>query len=202
MSHRIKIILFSIFYSVLGNAENIEGNSMGNQKSIPPEVMAYIAGANSEKFLEFNFLIGSWSVEGVRVLPDRESFGYRAKWNARYINDKRMVVDDFKILSPDGMEVSSYVTLRSYSPISKRWELSGLAALSPSLETHEWYGNVEGEDMLLHAKGVTGDGKIILNQIRFFDITENQFKWVSNLSFDNGESWFENGSLVATRIMQ
>lgn len=41
---------------------------------------------------------------------------------------------DFKALSSTGQDVSSYVTLRTYSELNRRWEMAGLAALQPAVQ--------------------------------------------------------------------
>ena len=173
---------------------------MNNDLTMPPEVKAYLSGTNHPESMQFDFLIGIWEFEGSSLLPDGNKLNYSGIWKAHYINEKRMIVDDFKMLSPDGAELSSYVTLRTYSPISKRWELSGLAAMLPAVETHEWYEGMEGNEMKLHATGKTQDGRMIKNRITFYEIQEHAFKWRSEISFDLGEHWMEMSALSTKRV--
>ncbi len=172
---------------------------MNEKQKIPPEVLAYISGPNLPEHQEFDFLIGKWNVKGSRLLPNGETMDYNGEWEANYINEKRMIMDEFKILSPTGNPISAYVTLRSYSPLSKRWELTGLAAMMSAHSMTEWYGNMNGNEMRLIAKGITPDGKDFINEIKFYDISRKSFNWKSSLSFDNGENWIKNGDLVAER---
>lgn len=44
-----------------------------------------------------------------------------------------MVMDDFTVLSPSGDELSAFVTLRSFSPFTKRREIAGMPALQPGV---------------------------------------------------------------------
>ena len=166
---------------------------------LPPEVMRYLEGAVAEN-LQFDFLIGEWNVEGIRYAPSGEMLvKYGAKWRAQYLHEKRIVFDDFTVFLPSGQEASSFITLRSYCALTKRWEITGLGGLQPALNG-EWFGHWRDGEMLLRAKALTSDQKVIHNQIRFFDIEANQFAWESHNSFDDGRNWTKNASLIASRV--
>ena len=168
------------------------------EPQIPPEVTRYLRGAGSEN-LQFDFLIGDWSVRAVRYKPDGSVLlEYNAKWSARYLNDKRMVMDDFKALSPAGDEISSFVTLRTYAEVTRRWEITGLAALQPAMNG-EWFGEWKDGEMHMDASGKGPGGQIVRNQIRFFNIEKQSFSWESSMSFDDGKTWVRSSSLIATR---
>ncbi|MFL0803950.1 MAG: hypothetical protein K6L81_09530 [Agarilytica sp.] len=203
MQHRSDVIstlfLLVIFISGQTAANNEEPKLMNDNPDISPENLAYISGTTPPESLQFDFLIGMWDVKGERTFPDGRKMKYLATWEARYINDKRMIMDDFRNLSPDGKDISSYVTLRSYSPATKRWELAGLPAMSPAHITHEWYGLMEAGDMILTATGITPDGRAIISKFRFYDISKQQFSWESTLSFDDGKTWVRNSALIALR---
>jgi hypothetical protein len=99
---------------------------------IPPEVARYLRGAPSEA-RQFDFLIGTWDVSATRYKDDGSVLlQYKASWNAQTLNEGRMIIDDFKALAPTGEPISSFVTLRTYSDATRRWELQGLAALQPT----------------------------------------------------------------------
>ena len=110
-----------------------------------------------------------------------------------------MVMDDFKALAPDGQPISSYVTLRTYSEVSGRWEMSGLAAMQPAAAL-EWHGVWTGVEMLVDATGVDPSGRSIRTNIRFSNITDTGFGWESESSNDGGKTWTRTASLVATRV--
>lgn len=165
---------------------------------LPPDVANYIKGATPES-LQFDFLIGEWSVDGSRFGPNGElQLNYAATWHAQYLHDKRMVMDDFTVFLPNGQEISSFVTLRTYCSITKRWELAGLAAFQPAVNG-KWYGHWVDGEMHLSAEGKTPDGRSFENRIRFHDIGPDSFKWESKMSFDDGNTWAKVASLVATR---
>lgn len=172
--------------------------SNSQPSSLPPEVARYLYGPIPAS-RQFEFLIGDWDVDAARLSPDGSVLlRYRATWAATYLNEGRMVMDDFKALAPDGRPVSSYVTLRTYSEVSGRWEMSGLAALQPAAGL-EWHGVWTGNEMLIDATGVDPSGRSIRTSIRFSGITHNGFAWESASSADGGKTWTRTASLVATR---
>jgi len=165
---------------------------------LPEEVARYIAGIGPEG-LQFDFLIGDWTVEGTRFAPSGEAImTYAGKWTAEYRHDRRVVVDDFSVHLTDGREVSSFITLRSYSPLTKRWEISGLGAFQPALQG-EWFGVWADGAMVLHAHGKGPDGREVRNRIRFHGISPESFHWESHMSVDGGVTWVKAAALVAVR---
>ena len=92
-----------------------------------------------------------------------------------------MVMDDFKALAPTGQDVSSYITLRTYSEVSHRWGMAGLAALQPAIQA-QWFGEWKDGEMQLTAVGNSPTGGTIHNRILFFNITELSFSWESRVS--------------------
>jgi hypothetical protein len=70
---------------------------------------------------QFDFLLGEWRCEGARYKPDGSPLvAYRAAWSARAVDDGRMIVDEFKAVSPDGQTLAFVVTLRTYCEAAGR----------------------------------------------------------------------------------
>lgn len=165
---------------------------------IPPQVARYLNGPVGDG-QQFAFFIGDWDVNATKFSADGAIlFQYRATWSARYLNEGRMVMDDFKALAPDGRPISSFVTLRTYSEDTRRWEMAGLAAMQPAASL-EWHGAWTGKEMQIDAAGVDPSGRPVKTKIRFSDITQERFLWQSESSFDGGKTWMRTASLVATR---
>jgi hypothetical protein len=167
-------------------------------QQLPPEVLRYLKGP-APQARQFDFLIGDWAVEGTRYKEDETpAFNYKGLWSARSLNDGRMVMDDFKALAPNGDPISSYVTLRTYSEVTSRWEMAGLQALQPSVPA-EWHGvSIDGQ-MFLDAIATLPSGQRVHTKIRFFDIEPGSFSWQSSMSFDAGKTWRKTASLLAKR---
>jgi hypothetical protein len=165
---------------------------------VPPDVARYLSGAPLEG-RQFDFLIGDWTVAATRYKEDGSTlFQYKATWSAKYLNEGRMVVDDFKAYAPTGQAVSSYVTLRTYSETNHRWEMVGLAALQPAVSA-EWFGEWKDGEMLLRAAGKDPSGNVVRTQIRFFYIAKDSFEWESQVSRDDGQTWIKTAALLASR---
>jgi hypothetical protein len=166
--------------------------------SIPPHVARYLNGPVSDD-QQFAFLIGDWDVKATKFSAGGAVLlQYKAIWSAKYLNEGRMVLDDFKALAPDGRPISSFVTLRTYCEQTRRWEMAGLAAMQPAASL-EWYGAWAGNEMHINAAGVDPSGQQVKTRIRFSDITPDRFHWESESSFDGGKTWVRTASLVATR---
>lgn len=169
-----------------------------NRPAVPPDVAHYLAGAPPEA-VQFAFLLGSWDVAGTRWQRDGSvALAYRASWEARTINDGRMIVDEFKAYAPGGAEVSCFVTLRTYSPQARRWEIAGLPSLQAA-NASAWHGQWTGDEMVLEADVSGPQGQAWRNRIRFFAIAADAFSWDSHLCEDGGGSWFKVASLQARR---
>jgi hypothetical protein len=181
--------------------EQIVQESKSQAPQVPPEILRYLKGATPEG-QQFAFLIGDWDVAATRYKEDGSPlFQYKASWNAKYLNDERMIVDDFKAYGPTGQAVSSYVTLRTYSETTRRWEMAGLSALQPAASA-QWYGELKDGEMLLDASGKDPAGNMVKTKIRFFNIAKNSFSWESKVSRDDGKTWVKTASLIASRVSQ
>jgi hypothetical protein len=175
--------------------------SKSQAPQVPPEVARYLNGAPAEG-RQFDFLIGDWTVAATRYKDDGSTlFAYPATWNAKALNDGRMILDDFKAYGPTGQAISSYVTLRTYSEVNRRWEMAGLAALQPAVSA-EWFGEWQEGEMRLSATGKDPAGNVIRTKIRFFNIAKNSFEWESSISRDDGKTWIKTASLIASRASQ
>ncbi len=164
---------------------------------MPPDVARYLRGAPPES-QQFNFLIGDWSIAATRYKPDGSTlFQYKATWNAKSLNEGRMIVDDFKAYAPTGQAISSYVTLRTYSEANRRWEMTGLAALQPAVHA-EWFGVWKDGEMHMSATGKDPAGNVVKTRIRFFHIAKDSFEWESNVSLDDGATWGKTATLLAS----
>jgi len=175
--------------------------SRSQAPQVPPEVARYLRGAPPES-RQFDFLIGEWDVSATRYKEDGSTlFQYKAGWSAKPLNEGRMVMDDFKAYTPTGEAISSYVTLRTYSEATRRWEMAGLSALQPAMSA-QWHGEWKDGEMLLEASGKDPSGAMVQTRIRFHDIASDSFSWESRASRDEGKTWIKTASLLAARVQQ
>jgi hypothetical protein len=165
---------------------------------IPTEILRYLNEPVAES-KQFDFLIGDWHVDGLRYKEDGTPLlSYKALWSAVYLHGGRMVMDDFQALGPTGRPVSSFVTLRTYSEATRRWEFVGLRALSAAIPS-EWYGEARNGEMILTAITRTPAGDTTETRTRFFDITADSFSWDGVTSTDQGKHWRKTTELKVIR---
>ena len=153
----------------------------------------------AEKHRQFDFLLGTWDVKASRRNPDGSVLHYEADWHAVSLDDGRVVMDEFRARGPDGQRLSNYVTLRTYSPATGRWEMAGLAAGQPAAPMR-WQGQWRGGEMHIEAEGADPQGRTVRTRIRFFDIAADSFAWESRVSLDGGAHWMPAASLKARRV--
>lgn len=175
-------------------------NSNASPATIPPHISRYLQGP-TDVDRQFDFLIGDWDVQATKFDPDGATLArYRATWCAKYLNDGRMLMDNFQALAPDGRPISAFVTLRTYSMESRRWEMAGLGAMQTAAAV-EWYGTWTDGEMHVIASGEDPSGRLVQTRIRFSDITPEHFLWTSECSVDGGTSWARTAALVANRAV-
>ena len=148
---------------------------------------------------QFDFLLGTWDVNATRRNPDGSVLHYEADWRATSLDGGRMVMDEFRARGADGKPVSNYVTLRTYSPATRRWEMAGLASMQPAAPM-KWQGVWRDGEMHIEAEGADPQGRAVRTRIRFFDIRPDSFAWESQVSLDGGTRWMPAASLSARRV--
>jgi hypothetical protein len=171
---------------------------LAQDQQIPPEVARYLKGPSAQS-LQYDFLIGHWIVEATAFKQDGSvSRKYSARWDAQYLNDGRMVLDDFRAKGPNGQDIASFVTLRTWCEATDRWEITGLSAFQPAINA-QWYGRWASGEMQMEASGTNPMGQSVKTRIRFFEIQQMHFSWESQTSLDAGVTWHKTASLLATR---
>lgn len=167
---------------------SFNGESPVSDLQVPPEAR------------QFDFLLGEWDCEGESFKPDGSSLvRYKARWNAKAIDDGRMIVDEFRSLDLDGRPVAFVVTLRTYREATRRWELATLFSGQPAAYVTDFNGEARDGEMWLRAASRLPSGGVAKATIRFFDIRAESFDWENTGSVDDGVTWTKVASLSATR---
>ena len=161
-------------------------------------ILAYRQGP-PEEASQFDFLLGEWQARTTRYRPDgSEIGGYPGTWRARHLHDGRMILDEFTARLEDGSEISYMATLRTFSPATRRWEMTFLIAHQPQLIT-SFSGSFEDGEMKLEGSGRTLAGQPVLARVRFFEITPTSFQWETRVSLDRGATWYRDSAIAAHR---
>jgi len=150
---------------------------------------------------QFDFLLGEWRCDGARYKPDGSILvAYQAAWSAKAVDDGRMIVDEFKAVSPEGRPLFFVVTLRTYCEATGRWELAALGAQQPAAAISDFHGVWRDGEMRLEALSRLPNGATAQARIRFFDIAADRFDWENDYSLDGGATWLKAGAFRATRV--
>ena len=153
-----------------------------------------------EEMNQLMFLVGEWETTIKAFDANGEEFKQdRGAWRARLSGDERMIIDEYDHLEPDGTIQSSSTTLRTYSPFTNQWEMTSLYAMRPSFPAR-FNGKMVGEEFLATMSMPNPDGLTTLYQIRFFNISNNEFDWEHKASWDNGENWTRMLLVNAVRV--
>lgn len=135
------------------------------------------------------FLIGEWDTSFKAYDSAGKEFNNgNGKWRASFSKDKRMIIDEYDLLQSDGSVISSSTTLRTYSPVTKQWEMTNLYSMRPS-KMATFTGKMVDHDFLATMNIPSPDGHATILKIRFFNITNDEFEWEQSASWDDGSTW-------------
>lgn len=150
-------------------------------------------------FRKMDFLIGSWEFDAKSLMPDGTYQSQVFYSEVSHIFGGNASKDDFMFKGENGESIIYGSTIRSYDAQSKKWKmlwynfnLSFITEMTGDYLDGEFHFNGEGSDE-------RGD---YLEKIVFYDISENQYSWKSDKSYDNGETWLKDFfSYTARRII-
>jgi hypothetical protein len=157
-------------------------------------------GASPTQMEEFNFVVGSWIATSKRFLPDgTQTAEYKGEWDARFLDDGRVLFDTVTWFSPSGEKVLYDATLRTFSAKTGRWEMVYISSLS-TRHSETFRGNfIDGEGRF-DADISLSPGKAVKAKIRFYEIKKDSFEWSMQLSADGGKNWFLGETISAKRV--
>ena len=165
------------------------------------------SGAPRE-LVTFDFLVGAWECESSIRAPDGSVRARPATWVGRYILDGYAIADEFRLLGPAGEVAMLGQTVRAFNSDSQEWVMKWLDALDATwLDLGpEDLGGVTVRDGTItyrHRRPRGRSGRLFplqsLFRVTFFDIAEAGFRWRSEVSTDNGETWAEVQTIAARR---
>jgi len=136
-------------------------------------------------------LIGEWNAEQSFVNSDgswKDEIKY-SKWKWYYILDGNAIQDDWISIDSLGNEKIVGTNIRIYNSDEQQWYMAWIDKSNRRLATF----TAVNENGTVIMDGINAKGRHIKNT--FFNITENEFDWKHEWTFDEGESW-----VVVTKI--
>ena len=148
---------------------------------------------------QFQFLVGTWRAKMRSMDAQGEYQESEGTWVGYYTLDGYAFQDDY---FAEGFNFRG-TTWRTYVPGKKRWVNRWLQANvdNPAGFTAEaFYGEWNDGEMHIEASGSDIRGAYT-DRIRFHDIGADAFMWRMSRSYDGGQTWIEDMTIVqATRI--
>jgi len=147
---------------------------------------------------QFDYLVGDWTFTGVWKLPNGERQGV-GTWKARKALDGFGVVDEWRVLDrPGGSTVILGTTYRIYNRAKSHWDMRFLNVFNAKWD--EQYA--EWRDGEMHLWWTSEDQRGTFQvRVRYYDISENSFRWRADRSYDGGVTWIENWlTMEVTRV--
>ncbi len=141
---------------------------------------------------DFDYLLGDWEF----TATNRQHGESRGYWSAVRLPNGQ-VLDEFRIVSPEGETWYVTTTLRAYNAAADRWELVGM---------DEWNGLQDmgtarrvGDEVHIEQRFGVISPEPSLWRIRYYDIRPDRFSWRADRSPDDGTTWVENHMRIEAR---
>ena len=145
--------------------------------------------AQSDEFSKMDFLIGDWMYEAKSLTPDGSFVEQKFFTKCSYIFNEGAHKDDFYYTDPNGNLICYGTTIRTYDNQTQQWRMMWVEsnlAISTSMT-----GEYRDGNFYFNGKGKDQRGEY-LERITFYDISDDQYKWKMDRSYDGGKTWMKN----------
>jgi hypothetical protein len=184
------ISLVGFGFVLFGQDHNLANNDstfiQNKQEMIGRKSDEQLAALKRAHQHDFDYLLGDWDFTAV----NREG-RFRGRWTAVRLPETGQVLDEFRILSATGDTDFVSTTLRAYNAIEDRWELVSVDDRGTGLQ-NLGTAHVDGAEMRIEQRFGFGLSVSWISRIRYYNIQPNQFSWISDRSFDNGNTWIKD----------
>lgn len=160
-------------------------NTEQNEKNIDKKPASGLSPDAPPETEVLGKLIGSWDVEQSFITSDGTWSDTRryAKWKWYYILDGQAIQDDWIIIDSLKNEHTTGTNIRIYNPGEKQWYMAWIdktyRRLAPFTAVND-----SGKVIM---DGTNARGRHIKNI--FYNITDNEFDWRQEWTFDEGKTW-------------
>ena len=190
------LITFSGFLAILIFSLpgcNYDQNKPGGETQIKSKL-------NADAPWETEFLgklVGMWKAKQSTLNPDGSwsENKSRAKWNWYYILEGHAIQDDWIKLDSLNNETIVGTNIRIYNTGEKRWYMAWIDKTNRRLASF----TAVNESGTVIMDGTNAKGRHVRNT--FFNITQNEFEWKQEWTFDEGKSWVEVARIHCERMI-
>lgn len=145
---------------------------------------------------QFDYLIGDWTFVAQSKSPNTPPT-YEGRWTARRAFDGFGIVDEWRVLTPDGATAYLGFTARVFDRESMTWKLQFLNVRAGRWSTQ--HAVFRDGEMHLWWEEQDADGRPFTARVRYFDIQPDSFRWEMDRSYDGGASWIEDFLTMTVR---
>ncbi len=147
---------------------------------------------------QFNFLVGDWDVLGETLTADGSYSEWSATWKGYFLQSGYIFADEFEVPDGQGGFYFAGTTYRVFNTEKQEWQMCFADALKGTWAT-VFHGKFDekGAKFVYNDSDRKGE---FMGIIKFYDITENSFKWSIDKSHDKGETWvYQETKMTVTR---
>lgn len=143
---------------------------------------------------DFDYLLGDWEF----TATSKEWGKGQGYWSAVRLAEGQLL-DEYRLVGDNGETFYVTTTLRAYNATLDKWELVGMDR-GNGLQDVGTAERIGGEVRIEQKFGVMSDNPVV-RRIRYYNIAQDRFSWVSDLSKDGGRTWeIDNLQIEARRI--
>lgn len=148
-----------------------------------------------EQFRDYEELIGTCDCTSIQRKADQSWGAPQAiQWTYKYIMNGMAVQD--ATLKPDGKHSGS---IRQFNADSTRWYVHYFSSASAPATLPSWGGERTGDEMILYRPQKAPNGTDGFYKIRFYDISEEGFKWLGAWTNEGETFVFETWKIDCTK---
>lgn len=135
---------------------------------------------------DLDFFLGEWNITSSDYMPGGSYAISRATSKAYAILDGAAIFDEWRSLDEDGNVVFRGASYRTYLPRQNKWRILWMMAHVDGETVID--AKKVGDEIEMQGEGEDPYGKF-LERARYYDISENGFKFTMDRSYDGGETW-------------
>jgi hypothetical protein len=190
------ISLVGFGFVLLGLDRSLANNDLtfiqNKQEMIARKSDEQLAALKTAHQHDFDYLLGDWEFTG-----ENRAGKFRGLWTAVRLPETGQIFDEFRLLSATG-DTFVLTTWRAYNAIEDRWELVSVDNRGTGLQNFGT-AHVDGAEMRVEQKFGFGTSLSWTSRIRYYNIQPNQFSWISDRSYDNGNTWIKDFQRIEAR---
>ncbi len=137
----------------------------------------------------YGWLVGSWAMDVIDYDDKGSRYTSKGEWHFAWVLEGRAIQDVFIVPVQTsrqgiGKENNRYGTsLRVYDPAMNAWHITWINPVR--VVKSELIGRRKGNDIV--QEGKTEDGSLM--RWSFVEIKRDSFRWLGEISTDNGKTW-------------